>query len=87
MFTVIKTFADLQDKGYIYHEGDIFPRDGLTVSSERIAELMGSDNKIGQPLIKDFKPLPESVTVVDNFEIAEDAPIEDLTEKKPAKKK
>ena len=59
MYKVIKAFHDLQDSqktknGKIYHEykvGDVFPRNGLKVSDERIKELAGSANKRGVPLI------------------------------------
>ena len=44
-------FADLQDGRWLYHAGDPYPRDGLTVSPKRIAELAGSDNLAGKPLI------------------------------------
>lgn len=60
MYKVIKKFHDLQDatktkSGEVYHEynvGDMFPRDGVEVSEERLAELAGSDNKQGVPLIE-----------------------------------
>lgn len=52
MYKVIKHFCDLQDKNYSYNEGDVFPRKGLEVSEERLAELAGSDNKQGRPLIE-----------------------------------
>ena len=51
MYKVIKFFVDLQDNNHSYNEGDIYPRNGLEVSNERIAELAGSDNKQGEPLI------------------------------------
>ena len=46
------TFADLQDGKRLYHEGETFPRDGLTVSEKRLASLAGSDNRMGYPLIE-----------------------------------
>ena len=60
MYKVIKKFHDLQDaretkNGTVYHEynvGDVFPHDGIEVSEERLAELSGSDNKQGVPLIE-----------------------------------
>lgn len=60
MYKVIKRFHDLQDarktkSGVVYHEyneGDVFPRDGMEVSEERIRELTGADNKQGVPLIR-----------------------------------
>lgn len=52
MYRVIKYFTDLQDNGHHYHVGDVFPRKGVKVSTERIAELAGVDNQRGVPLIK-----------------------------------
>jgi hypothetical protein len=52
MYKVIKHFLDLQDSNYPYQVGDIYPHTGLTVSDERIAELSGSENRQGTPLIK-----------------------------------
>ena len=52
MYKVIKYFIDLQDNNYPYNAGDTFPRSGLTVSDERLAELAGSENKQGVPLIE-----------------------------------
>ena len=46
------TFADLTDGKRLYHEGETFPRDGLTVSEERLAYLSGSGNLMGYPLIE-----------------------------------
>jgi hypothetical protein len=51
MYKVLKYFTDLHDKNYPYNEGDIFPRKGIKVTEERLAELAGSDNKRGEPLI------------------------------------
>lgn len=49
-YKVIYRFKDLQDNNYIYKVGDKFPRKGR-VKNERIEELIGSNNKIGVPLI------------------------------------
>lgn len=51
MYTVIKQFIDLQDKNHPYNVGDDFPREGLKVTKERIAELLSSNNKRREPLI------------------------------------
>lgn len=51
MYKVIKFFTDLQDNRHPYNEGDVFPRKGLEVSEERLAELAGSDNLRKEPLI------------------------------------
>ena len=53
MYKVIKFFTDLQDKGYAYNVGDTYPRDGLTVSKKRIAELSSNKNKQKTPLIEE----------------------------------
>lgn len=55
MWKVVKYFTDLQDDGYAYNVGDTYPRKGLNPSEERIAELSGSNNKQGVPLIKEVK--------------------------------
>jgi hypothetical protein len=52
MYKVIKFFTDLQDNFHPYNVGEMFPREGLEVSAERLAELAGSDNKQGVPLIE-----------------------------------
>ena len=52
-FIVLTRFADLQDGNRIYEAGDNYPRPGFDVSPERLAELAGSDNRIGKPLIVD----------------------------------
>lgn len=55
MWKVVKYFTDLQDDGYAYNVGDIYPREGLNPSEERIAELSSKQNKQGVPLIKEVK--------------------------------
>ena len=30
MYTVLLTFGDLKDSGYVYHKGDKYPREGYT---------------------------------------------------------
>ena len=54
MYKVIKFFTDLQDNNRPYNVGDIFPHaeTSYPVSEERLAELAGSDNKQGVPLIQ-----------------------------------
>lgn len=52
MYKVIKYFTDLHDKDHPYNVGDAFPREGITVTEKRLAELAGSDNKQKIPLIE-----------------------------------
>lgn len=51
-YRVIHKFKDLQDNGRIYNVGDIYPRDNVAVSKDRLNELKTNKNKIGIPLIK-----------------------------------
>ena len=55
MYKVIKFFTDLHDNNHPYNVGDQFPREGIVVTDGRIAELAGSNNKQGFPLIKEVK--------------------------------
>lgn len=57
-YRVIKYFTDLHDNNYPYDVGDTYPRQGMTVSNGRLAELAGSNNKQGQPLIELVKEAP-----------------------------
>lgn len=68
MYKVIKFFHDLEDKketksGTVYHAynvGDAYPREGSKPSEERIAELTGSENKQGEPLIELVEEVAEA---------------------------
>lgn len=51
-YEVIDFFTDLRDYDHPYNVGDEFPRQGVTVSEERIAELSSDKNRQGRPLIK-----------------------------------
>ncbi len=61
MYKVIKHFIDLHDNDHSYNEGDIFPREGVDVSKERIEELAGSNNKQHTPLIELVEETPDTV--------------------------
>lgn len=51
MYKVLAVFADVQDNNHIYDVGEAFPREGVSVSEERLAELAGSNNRLRKPLI------------------------------------
>ena len=51
-YRVVTPFRDLQDNKHQYSAGDIFPREGVGVSDDRIKELSSNSNKRGVPLIK-----------------------------------
>lgn len=60
MYKVIKHFIDLQDNNHSYNAGDNYPRSGLVVSDDRFAELAGSENKQGVPLIQLVEEKPKA---------------------------
>lgn len=76
MYKVIKYFCDLQDGNHPYNAGDTFPRPGMTVTEERLAELAGSNNRQGVPLIAPVAPVEpvDETPVVE--EAAEEAAVE-----------
>lgn len=51
-YEVIHFFTDLQDFSHPYNVGDLFPREGMRVSEERIKELSSNQNRQKKPLIK-----------------------------------
>ena len=53
MFIAVAMFRDAHDNGHRYLPGDEYPREGYTPDASRIAELTGSDNRRGYPLIVD----------------------------------
>ena len=59
MYRVIKSFTDLQDNNYAYYVGDTFPRNGVEVGAERIAELSSDKNRLGVPLIEEITEKPK----------------------------
>ena len=54
-YKVIRFFTDLQDGEFAYREGDTFPREGKTVTAERLKELSSAANLQGVPLIKEVR--------------------------------
>lgn len=55
MYKAIERFKDLKDDKHLYEVGDKYPRKGKRVSKARIAELSGSDNKRGRPVIEEVE--------------------------------
>ena len=45
MYKTLVYFTDMQDNDYPYDEGDIFPRQGLSVSENRLKELSTTANR------------------------------------------
>lgn len=74
-YVVTRYFTDAQDNEYAYHEGDIYPREGLTVSEARINDLMSGNNfqrialikkveKVEKPIKKHEKKEDENTEVI-----------------------
>ena len=51
MYKVIRYLRDAQDNRRAYNVGDTFPREGMTVSQERINDLVNGNNFQQVPLI------------------------------------
>ena len=68
MYKVTKHFIDLHDNDHSYNEGDIFPREGVDVSKERIEELAGSNIKQHTPLIELVEEDPDNTAGADTAE-------------------
>ena len=52
MYKALEHFRDLQDNGYSYDTGDIFPREGLKVEQSRLDELASDKNRRHRPMIR-----------------------------------
>lgn len=75
MYIVIRDFRDMHDKDHQYHEGDVFPREGIKVSDERIAELATDSNRLKTPLIAEvIEEEPVEEPVEEPAEEPEEAP-------------
>lgn len=79
MYRVIRYFEDLQDGNRAYKVGEIYPREGLSPSRERIEELASDLNKQHRPLI-------EAVTEKTEEDVP-DTGAGEITEAKPRKRK
>jgi hypothetical protein len=82
-YLVIKSFTDMQDNNHKYLAGDIFPREGFSVSDERLEELSTDKNRRKEPMIKKVveNPMPKPIPADEVIEEKE------VVEKKPRKKK
>lgn len=94
MYKVLAKFTDLQDNKYAYKAGDIFPREGLKVSADRIKELSTSANRRGIPLIEKIEEPkktqePEKVEVTEEIQETDELEEPEIAEEaeKPARKR
>ena len=58
MYKAVKAFRDLKTN-LVYAVGDTFPRNGVEVDAERIAELASDKNRLGAPLIEEIAEKPK----------------------------
>lgn len=81
MYRVLEQFHDLEDftadkKGertyFEYNEGDIYPREGYEPAEWRIDELMGGDNPLRTPLIKEVGDDSDVTEVTDGADVTEE---------------
>lgn len=90
MYKVIKFFTDLRDNEHPYNVGDVFPREGVEVTDERLAELASESNRQGVPLIElveDEEPVkPEKEPAEEPEVVEEEAEKEEKPKKKTSKK-
>lgn len=86
-YRVIKMFTDLQDKEYAYQVGDTYPREGLSPTDERIAELSTDKNRQGVPLIEAIPEEPAvDIPEAEETDIPGDS-TEGIEDTKPRKRK
>ncbi|MFO8457191.1 Rho termination factor N-terminal domain-containing protein [Staphylococcus aureus] len=82
MYKVVEYFEDAQDNRHPYHEGDIYPRDGLEVSEERFTELSTTNNRrnlIAIKLVED-KQVEQSEASADEQKSLSDMKVTELKE-------
>ncbi|MGI6117832.1 MAG: hypothetical protein ACOYBC_05525 [Bilifractor sp.] len=52
MYKALERFMDGADpEHHVYAAGEVYPRDGYKPTEKRIAELSGTDNAFGRPII------------------------------------
>lgn len=59
-YRVTEYFTDMQDGNHAYHVGDTFPRQGVTVTTDRIKELSTGANRRGIALIEEVRVAEKS---------------------------
>lgn len=54
-YIVVRQFKDKKDNKYFYDAGDVYPREGMETTEERIKELSTKKNKNKKVYIKKIK--------------------------------
>ena len=84
-YVVVTDFTDKIDK-HIYRAGDTFPRSGVEVSAERVAELTSNNNLRGVVLIKAVQSDKTSPTKDETTKVDKSVTSKKKAAKKPNKK-
>ena len=83
MYKVIKFFTDLQDNRHPYNVGDVYPREGVTVSQKRLDELASDKNRQKTSLIQKVGDAPQ----LENFATEPEPEPESTPEPTPVESK
>lgn len=83
-YEVIRDFSDLQDDGYIYRVGDVFPHGDDVVDNARLLELSTTANKRGMILIKAVKEADDPEEASETAEIQPESEENEVTEESVA---
>lgn len=54
-YEVIKQFRDLKDDNHVYNVGNKYPRNSKKADEARVKELIGKDNAVKEPVIKEIE--------------------------------
>ena len=73
-YKAVTIFTDLQDDNYKYQAGDIFPREGLEVSEERLEELASDKNRRHKPVIEKVEDEVTDIPVTEEVQVDEPKP-------------
>jgi hypothetical protein len=84
-YRVLHYFTDLQDNEHPYHAGDTFPREGLSVDTNRIKELSTNANLRGIALIEEVRGAEETPAAEETDD--KSAPVENEPRKRTRKRK
>lgn len=87
-YIVVKHFTDLQDHGYKYAEGDIYPRKGYEPSAERI-EMLSTANNRQKTVLIEAVPEPPAEDWDDEWiaeQVPDEEPVAEAAEEKPRRK-
>lgn len=84
MYKVTRYFTDLQDDHHAYYPGDVFPRDGMTVTKERIEALLSGQNVRKKQFIEFVGEMPTTSAEPSNTE--DEEALKETVEKKGREK-